>query len=630
MPSITYAHYLDRVLGAWLGAVAGATIGSAHAARKDFADTRFDKKLLAKLIPGAATDLAVLHVHALRERGPHLTSKALAEEREQHFRSEAAEFGIARRNWRLGVPPPASGRHNNEFFGESVGAAARAFIWGLVCPGAAKSAVRYARRDAELDHYGDGVEAAMFLAAFVASSFFESDIETLAHTSLHQVEGGTRFARVVRDVLRWTADRDFESCRALIRSRHATPDYSRALVNVGFCLAGLLQSKGDFEASVLGVAGCGYDAARNAALVGAVCGVLTGAAKLPDKWKKPLGGECTLSDAIKDLPGKAAFPALSEETCRLGMELGSVFDTRVEFQQVPSQITVLEHNPMYVKVVDVFVEYAGAPTLRFGDERSVRLKIVSRNPRRMTGALRLKTGKELEARPDAVPLDLGPYETKTIEVKFAFSKSASRLPMSNPVAATFAAGKEPIHSESFGLCSAAQWLALGPFWENSKSKLAPEYTQEPGFDVKWLAEPDVDEKTKPKSGRFFERVIVHADGDIIPLDNVFPPTGPCTLYLVARVHSPVERKAMVCLGSNDAVKLWVNRKPVIESDARQFFTPFNHIAPVKLNKGVNRLLLKVARSDRFFAVRFALKDHDKAGSLDSPWLTDLSFERFEG
>ncbi len=219
MASITYARYLDRVLGAWLGAFAGAAAGANRVGEKDFANVKFDKKFLAKFVPADATDLAVLNIHALKERGPHLTSKALAEERQEHFASDAAEYGIARRNWRLGIPPATSGRHNNDFFGESVSGAARAFAWGLVCPGAAKSAVRYARRDAELDHHGEGVEAAMFVAALVAASFFESDLETLIHTSLHQIEGATRFPRMVRDVLRWSGEQNFEQCRTLIRSR---------------------------------------------------------------------------------------------------------------------------------------------------------------------------------------------------------------------------------------------------------------------------------------------------------------------------------------------------------------------------------------------------------------------------
>ena len=69
-----------------------------------------------------------------------------------------------------------------------------------------------------------------------ASLFFESDVETLVHTSLHQLEGTTRFTRLVRDVLRWAAEKNLEECVGLIRARYATPDYSQALVNAGFSL----------------------------------------------------------------------------------------------------------------------------------------------------------------------------------------------------------------------------------------------------------------------------------------------------------------------------------------------------------------------------------------------------------
>jgi hypothetical protein len=381
------------------------------------------------------------------------------------------------------------------------------------------------------------------------------------------------------------------------------------------------------------VAGCGYDASRNAALTGAVTGVLAGAAKLPEKWKKAFGDKLSTTSLLKDLLIEPGFDALSEHTCRLGMEIASVFGTGVEFTQVPANITVLDHNPMYVRVMDIFVEYAGAPSLRFGEEREVRLKIVSRNPRRMQGVFRLDAGKDVEIRPSAFPLDLGPYETRTIEARLAFAKHAQRLPMTNVVTASFEVGKEPLHKEMFGVTASAQWLAFGPFWQESRSKdktnaWTTSFSQDSGFEVKWLPEPEIDAKTAPKGDTFFDRIVIHADNDVIPLDHVFLPTGPCTLYLLAQVIAPHDRKAAIWLGCSDAVKLWVNKKLVVDGRGPVFFTPFNHIAGVKLNKGVNKLLLKVARNDRHFSVRIGFKEHGN-DSLLSPWMTDLAFVRFE-
>src|SRR5690242_14541545 len=99
MPSLTYAKYFDRVLGAWLGAFAGAGVGARRQGEKEFAEVKFDKKSLGNIAPNDSVGLALLSVHALKERGPHLTSKALVEEWQQHFVPESAEFGIARRNW---------------------------------------------------------------------------------------------------------------------------------------------------------------------------------------------------------------------------------------------------------------------------------------------------------------------------------------------------------------------------------------------------------------------------------------------------------------------------------------------------------------------------------------------------
>jgi putative heme-binding domain-containing protein len=77
-------------------------------------------------------------------------------------------------------------------------------------------------------------------------------------------------------------------------------------------------------------------------------------------------------------------------------------------------------------------------------------------------------------------------------------------------------------------------------------------------------------------------------------------------YMYVEVDSPVEQAAEILLGPDDGARLWVNGKEVHMSRASNAATPEAHRIAVKLTKGANTILLKVANGDNPHGFYFSL------------------------
>ena len=64
-------------------------------------------------------------------------------------------------------------------------------------------------------------------------------------------------------------------------------------------------------------------------------------------------------------------------------------------------------------------------------------------------------------------------------------------------------------------------------------------------------------------------------------------------YVKTYVHSPVEQSARLELGSDDAIKAWVNGEVVHSGYTKRGLLPRDDIVPIKLKKGWNLIFLKV-------------------------------------
>jgi putative membrane-bound dehydrogenase-like protein len=68
-------------------------------------------------------------------------------------------------------------------------------------------------------------------------------------------------------------------------------------------------------------------------------------------------------------------------------------------------------------------------------------------------------------------------------------------------------------------------------------------------------------------------------------------------YMSIEVESPLDQNAEVLLGADDGAKLWINGQEVFVSRDTRAATPEQYRIPVKLKKGANSVLLKVANGN---------------------------------
>ncbi|WP_420706870.1 ADP-ribosylglycohydrolase family protein [Streptomyces sp. NRRL S-237] len=197
---------------------------------------------------------------------------------------------IAYRNLLLGLEPPATATHHNPFR-EWIGALIRADVHGWTNPGDPAAAAAQTYRDAALTHTGNGVYAALFVAAATATAATgRSDVHTALRTGLAFVPPRSRLAEAVRFGIRAAGqETDFDLVVDRLHARYGHYHWVHAVPNTALIAAALTHADGDFTRSVCRAVSGGWDTDSNGATAGALAGLLTGS---PDgighRWTAPL------------------------------------------------------------------------------------------------------------------------------------------------------------------------------------------------------------------------------------------------------------------------------------------------------------------------------------------------------
>jgi putative heme-binding domain-containing protein len=86
-------------------------------------------------------------------------------------------------------------------------------------------------------------------------------------------------------------------------------------------------------------------------------------------------------------------------------------------------------------------------------------------------------------------------------------------------------------------------------------------------------------------------------------------------YMYAEVESPLDQDAEVLLGADDGSRLWINGKEVFVNRDTRAAAPEQHRIPVKLRKGANTVLLKVANGNNPHGFFFTLTSKEETKLL---------------
>lgn len=126
------------------------------------------------------------------------------------------------------------------------------------------------------------------------------------------------------------------------------------------------------------------------------------------------------------------------------------------------------------------------------------------------------------------------------------------------------------------------WLLAGPFVEPGKGGAEL-------FDFAFAPEKD------PSAGEWRPAAATPNQGGLIEIDGILGRENDRAAYLKTEIDSSREQEALLELGSDDGVKVWVNGQEVFGNNAVRPASPGQDKVKIRLKQGVNTLMLKITQ-----------------------------------
>ena len=299
-PALSEEDVRSRILGCWLGKAVGGTLGQNFEGLHGPLDIPFYTPVPTAMIPNDDLDLQVVYAVVMaRQDQPVVDRHLLAAAWEQHVRFPWNEYGMAKRNLREGLRPPHTGSYDN-WYACGEGAAIRSELWACLAAGDPALAAAYAYEDACFDHDGDGIAAAVFLAAVQSAAFVESDPARLIDIGLEHVPEGSELRAAIQATRGWVGEGlGWKDIHARIRQDFGRKDMTDVRQNTAFVILAWLTA-GGFEQAIVTCNNCGEDTDSSTASIGALLGILD-PESIPQRWLAPIGRDLVLNDAIEGL-----------------------------------------------------------------------------------------------------------------------------------------------------------------------------------------------------------------------------------------------------------------------------------------------------------------------------------------
>jgi hypothetical protein len=134
------------------------------------------------------------------------------------------------------------------------------------------------------------------------------------------------------------------------------------------------------------------------------------------------------------------------------------------------------------------------------------------------------------------------------------------------------------------------WHVVGPFPSDDKDAgLSAEYPPEKAIDLR--------ANYPGKSGPVAWQVVKADANGYVDLLPAVPDALNVVSYVYCEVISPADQETNVYLGTDDGARLWVNGAPVYANPRRRPALADEDAVTVKLRKGRNAVLLKIANAD---------------------------------
>lgn len=126
-----------------------------------------------------------------------------------------------------------------------------------------------------------------------------------------------------------------------------------------------------------------------------------------------------------------------------------------------------------------------------------------------------------------------------------------------------------------------EWIVLSPF-DDSEHK---------GIDLELPPDNEIklDVSYQGKNGKPIHWQPLKIDGNTISM----PEETWCVAYFLTHIYAPRESDALLLVGSDDGIKIWLNGAQVWRNQVWRAVRPGEDMVPVKLKEGWNQLLCKI-------------------------------------
>ena len=314
--------YPDRLAGAFLGRMAGCTLGApvefwpvgkmqalAEENGDDFPPTdywshipeprakrysvSFNQAYTRGGLSGVPVDddtiYTLLGLLIAEEHGLGFSTSDVGKSWIKHLPYAATAEDVALNNLKKGIPASCAGSRDNPYC-EWIGADIRADPWGYMAPGWPERAASMAYRDAFLSHRRQGIYGAMFFAAAVAAAFAVDDPVEALRIGLTEIPRDCALQKAIQWSLRIAPEiRNHKQARAAVDRKFTGMHGVHTINNACLTVWGITIGNKDFSRVIGETVAMGLDNDCTAATAGSIVGAVVGKKGIPPRWHRGFG-----------------------------------------------------------------------------------------------------------------------------------------------------------------------------------------------------------------------------------------------------------------------------------------------------------------------------------------------------
>ena len=616
---LSYAAYLDKIYGCFLGKTVVGTLGAPYEGIKMPLELPFKPEMVNTMLPNDDLDLQVLWLDVAEQYGPGFTSDQLLHRFVNFCDYSPGEYAVMRKNWTRGIHAPASGAFSNDFYISGMGCPIRSEIWACLAPLEPRKAAEFATRDGVLDHWGDSVQGERFFAALESAAFGVDentcDLYALIDVGLSVVKPDSQFYRLVTDTVAWC--RQYDDVKRILRKilhKYGHPDCTNLFQNIGITLAALLKGNLDEIKTGMDALNCGFDTDCTCATAGAVIGIIRGAKSLAAEYG---WGDIKFVLGVKSDRRSDSVFDFSEDIALLGKNWNPGLieggEAKEYAYETPDPVTVWVEYPAFPDGrpdCSIALGETKILTLCFGNSTTEDYRLAYR----VKGLCLDVCGETALDRTEMAELSL----TVTLPADLPV------LPETNLYTVEYTLNGKA-YTYTFGLCGATPWKAIGPIWRTDpvctteKLQKVPNYwhLMTTGYRYKgdstdivrrfhlnmavdtatpYLSAEELYAPLDPTADTKYEETLFSQREDSFRLDDIYGFSAPSVCYLVRELISPAEETVCVQMGHSSPFALYINGELVCERDTCDTWDAENvHVQNIHIREGVNTVVLRLTR-----------------------------------